>query len=90
MFNIERVMYLYHYFIPLIFSLFIIFSMVNYIYHHSITSGHKIFYMAVSLFVLEIIWTYLFFSPLTYYTPLSTLEFMDRVWFDFWKLAPIL
>jgi dolichyl-phosphate-mannose--protein O-mannosyl transferase len=90
MFNIERVMYLYHYFIPLIFSLLIFFVIINYIYHHSITCKHKLFYIAIGLFVLEIIWTYLFFSPLTYYKPLSTLEFMDRVWFDFLKLAPIL
>jgi dolichyl-phosphate-mannose--protein O-mannosyl transferase len=90
MFNIERVMYLYHYFIPLVFSLFIFFAVVNYIYHHSIACKHKIFYVAIGLFVVEIVWTYLFFSPLTYYKPLSTLEFMDRVWFDFWKLAPIL
>jgi len=90
MFNIERVMYLYHYFIPLIFSLLMFFTVVNYIYHDSITQHHKLFYTAIGLFVLEIIWTYIFFSPLTYYKPLSTLEFMDRVWFDFWKLAPIL
>lgn len=90
MFNIERVMYLYHYFIPLFMGTFIFFALFVYLYKHSIEHDSKLLMFGVTLFVLEIIYVYWFFGPLTYYKPLSTLEFIQREWFDFWKLKPIL
>jgi len=45
--------------------------------------------IAVSLLVAEVIYTFWFFSPFTYYKPISTMEFMQRVWFDFWQLQPV-
>jgi len=90
MFNIERVMYLYHYFMPLFFGMFVLFLVFNYIFKESISKRSKLLYATVILFVIEIAYTYWFFSPLTYYKPLSTLEFIERQWFDFWKLKPVL
>ena len=90
MFNIERVMYLYHYFIALFFGTFVLFLLFNYIFKEQIASKSRLLYIAVLLFVAEIIFAYWWFSPFTYYRPLTTLEFMDRVWFDFWKLKPII
>lgn len=90
MFNIERVMYLYHYLVPLVFSMFILFGVVNYIFKEAIQSQNKLFYAAAVLFAVEIVWVWWFFSPLSYYKPLTTMEFNDRIWFDFWKLKPIL
>ena len=89
-YNIERVMYLYHYFIPLLMGMFILFLIFNYIFKESIENQSKILYIAVVIFVLEIIYVYYFFSPFTYYKPLSTIEFIQREWFEFWKLKPIL
>ena len=90
MFNIERVMYLYHYFMPLFFGTFLLFSLFNYIFKEEIAKNSKMLNIAVVIFVLEIIYVYYYFSPFTYYKPLGTVEFMDRAWFDFWKLKPIL
>ncbi len=90
MFNIERVMYLYHYFIPLFFGAFVLFLLFNYIFKEAIENESKILNAAILIFVFEIIYTYYFFRPFTYYEPLTTMEFMQRVWFDFWKLKPIL
>jgi dolichyl-phosphate-mannose--protein O-mannosyl transferase len=90
MFNIERVMYLYHYFIALFFGVFVLFLLLNYLFKEAIEKESKIFYIAVVIFVLEIIYCYYYFAPFTYFKPLTTMEFFDRQWFDFWKLKPIL
>ena len=90
MFNIERVMYLYHYFVALFFGTFVLFLLFNYIFKEQIATKSRVLYAAVLLFVAEILFAYWWFSPFTYYRPLTTLEFMDRVWFDFWKLKPII
>lgn len=90
MFNIERVMYLYHYLVPLIFSMLVLFSVINYIFKESIQSENKIFFGAMILFAIEVVWVWWFFSPLSYYKPLTSIEFNQRVWFEFWKLKPIL
>ncbi len=90
MFNITRVMYLYHYFIALFFGAFVLFLLFNYIFKEQIEANNKVLNIAVTIFVAEVIFTYYWFSPFTYYQPLSTIEFMDRVWFDFWKLKPII
>ncbi len=90
MFNIERVMYLYHYFIALFFGTFVLFLLINYLFKTSITNNSKLFNIAILIFIAEIIYCYYFFAPFTYYKPLTTMEFYERVWFDFWKLKPIL
>ncbi len=90
MFNIERVMYLYHYFIPLFTGTFVLFTLFVYLFKPSIESGSRLLMFAVTLFAAEIVLTYWFFGPFTYYKPLSTMEFLQRQWFDFWKLKPVL
>ena len=89
MLKIGRVMYLYHYFIPLIFSFIILFLVFNYIAGEYIANRKKTAYKFLALFILIIIASYQFYSPLTYYKPLKTDEFNQRIWFDFWKLKAI-
>jgi len=90
MFNISRVMYLYHYFVALFFGTFVLFLLYNYIFKEELENNNRILEIATYIFIAEVIYVYFFFAPLTYYKPLSTIEFMDRVWFDFWHLKPIL
>lgn len=89
MLRIERVMYLYHYFIPLVFSLILAFLVFNYIFEEKIANKSKIIFFGLMIAVLAVIWTYKFFGPLSYYQPLTTEQFEKRMWFDFWKLKPI-
>ncbi|MCK6463003.1 MAG: phospholipid carrier-dependent glycosyltransferase [Candidatus Pacebacteria bacterium] len=89
MLRIERVMYLYHYFIPLVFSFILAFLVFNYIFAEKLAAKPKIIYKIILLAVVAIIISYSFFSPLTYYQPLTTEQFKQRVWFDFWKLKPV-
>lgn len=90
MFNIERVMYLYHYFLPLFFAIFTLFTLFLLLFKEAIAKNSKILYAALIIFVLEIVACYFFFAPLTYYNPLTTYEFLQRSWFDFWHLKPVL
>jgi dolichyl-phosphate-mannose--protein O-mannosyl transferase len=90
MFNISRVMYLYHYFIALFFGVFVLFLLYNYIFKEELEKENRILEIATYIFIAEVIYVYFYFAPFTYYKPLSTIEFMDRVWFDFWKLKPIM
>lgn len=89
MLQIERVLYLYHYFIPLIFSLILAYLQFNYIFGDILARKPKIIYPAIIAFAIGIIWTYSFFAPLSYYQPLTTEQFKQRIWFDFWKLKPV-
>lgn len=84
--RIDRVMYLYHYFIPLFFSLFIASLVFAYLFEDKIASNNPVLITAGVIFLLEIIATFIFFMPLTYYFPLTTREFLQRAWLDIWEL----
>ncbi len=86
MIRIERVMYLYHYFIPLIITFFIFALNFSYIFRKEIESKSPLFLFTVSLFVLLIISVFLFYSPFTYYLPINRTDFIKRIWFEFWGL----
>jgi dolichyl-phosphate-mannose--protein O-mannosyl transferase len=86
---IQRVLYLYIYFIPLIFSLLLAFTMYIYIFEKAIQRRDKRLFIGTILFVLLIILTYAFFSPLTYYQPLTRDQFLMRSWFSFWQMKPV-
>lgn len=87
--RIGRVMYLYHYFIPLIFSFIILFLVFNYIAGEYLKTRNRDVYSLLILFLFLVIASYQFYSPLTYYKPLTKDEFNQRTWFEFWKLKAI-
>jgi len=86
---IERVMYLYHYFMPLIFSLLLAFTVYIYVFEKAIQRGDKRVVIGTVLFILLIVLAYAFFSPLTYYQPLTKDQFLMRSWFSFWQMKPV-
>ncbi len=84
--NIERVLYMYHYFIPLIFSLILFFLVIlNFYKQHKEEKQQKILIIMALLSVVVII-TFLYFSPFSYYLPLNEKEFMARNWFKIWQM----
>ena len=89
LFRIDRVMYLYHYFIPLIFSLLLAFTVYSYVFEKAIQRRDKRLFIGTVLFILLIILAYSFFSPLTYFQPLTRDEFLMRSWFSFWQMKPV-
>jgi len=87
--SIARVMYLYHYFIPLILSFILSYLMFLYFFEERLKKNDKRIYIMVFILVLAIIITYVFFSPLTYYQPLTSAQFNLRNWFPFWGLKSV-
>ena len=87
--KIDRVMYLYHYFIPLLFSLILAVLQIDYIFDKELEQKDKVFYLSLILLGGVIIFTFWFFSPFTYYHYLDAIEFNKRAWFDFWHLKAI-
>lgn len=84
--RIDRVMYLYHYFIPLTFGMMMFYIIISMLFENELKSKDKVVYLSLILFAVIVAYVFWFFSPFTYYEPLTTNEFLRRVWFDFWKL----
>lgn len=84
--QIERVMYLYHYFIPLVFGMINLTLVFSYIYREDIINNNKHMWINLGVFIALVIAVFAFFSPLTYGLPLSEDQFELRNWFSFWKL----
>lgn len=84
--SISRVMYLYHYLMPLIFAMIVIYLLFLIIFENLIRANDKILYYTVTLIALELFAAYLFFSPLTYGIPIAASDFAKRVWLRIWDL----
>jgi len=87
--SLERVMYLYHYFIPLIYSMILFFLLALYLFDERLKRKDRRVYSGILVLIGIVISVYLFFSPLTYYLPLSTAQFELRDWFGFWGMEAV-
>ena len=87
--QIPRVMYLYHYFIPLTISYILAVLILYYLFEEYIKQRDKLVWGSILSVIVAIIFTWWFYSPFSYYKPLNTLEFNKRIWFDYWKLRPV-
>lgn len=89
MLSIERVMYLYHYFIPLLFSFIIFYLIFALFFEEKMVQKDRFLLIVTALFAMEIVGAYFIYFPFSYFMPLDNLEFMRRVWSKFWGLVPI-
>jgi len=87
--TLPRVMYLYHYFIPLLLSLLTVPLIFDYLFSQGFKKQPTIIYGLLIVVVGVVILIFLFFAPLTYYQPLTTAQFNLRNWFVWWHLKPI-
>ena len=83
MIAVERVLYLYHYFIPLIFSLILCYLIFLYMFEEGLKKKYTRIIMVIIIITIITIITFFFFSPLTYYQPLTHAQFELRNWFGF-------
>jgi dolichyl-phosphate-mannose--protein O-mannosyl transferase len=89
--TVTRVLYLYHYFIPLVFALLMAFIVFVYKAEEFENNPKNLklkkfpYYILGSVFVLNLA-AFILFMPFTYYLPLSQDEFNLRNWFPFWGL----
>jgi dolichyl-phosphate-mannose--protein O-mannosyl transferase len=87
--QIERVMYLYHYFIPLVFGAVNLALTYTYIYRDEVLANNKHTIINTALFATLVIAIFAFFSPFTYGFGLTEDQFEMRNWFEFWKLQVV-
>ena len=87
--QIDRVMYLYHYFIPLLFSFFLSYLLFVYFKENQINENSKRFRNIIIALAILVILVFAFFSPLTYYQRLTPKQFKLRSWFKPWKLKNV-
>ena len=87
--QIERVMYLYHYLLPLLFGIANLALVWNYLFGSRLADGHWHTRINLLLFLLLVTAGFACFAPLTYGWPLSTTQMEQRMWFDVWQLEPV-
>jgi dolichyl-phosphate-mannose-protein mannosyltransferase len=77
----NRVFYLYHYFVPLTFSWLMLGYTINSFFHNKFYKN--LFFILTSFGILT---AFIFYSPLTYYKPLSNKEISYRSLLKIWDL----
>jgi dolichyl-phosphate-mannose-protein mannosyltransferase len=86
MLNVKRQIYLPHYFVGLTFALILPSILFIYIFEKQIIQKNWKIYIPLIILLIIVILFFWFYSPFTYYQPLTDDEFMKRVLFDFWHL----
>lgn len=86
MIQIERVMYLYHYLVPLVFGAINAALLFTYFFRDEVITNNKHTIINASAFAVLVIAVFAFFSPFTYSFGLTEAEFDLRNWFVFWQL----
>ncbi|MDO6570506.1 phospholipid carrier-dependent glycosyltransferase [Gilvimarinus sp. 2_MG-2023] len=84
--QIERVMYMYHYLMPLIFGVVNLALIFQYVFYDQLARGSRHTLINLAAYVILAFGVFAFFSPFTYSWPLSEAQFELRNWFDFWQL----
>ncbi|NPA64166.1 MAG: phospholipid carrier-dependent glycosyltransferase [Epsilonproteobacteria bacterium] len=87
--QIPRVMYLYHYFIPLTISYILAVLVLFYLFEEEIARGDRLVWGSIVTIAAAIVFAWWFYSPFSYYKPLTTQEFNKRIWFEYWQLRPV-
>jgi dolichyl-phosphate-mannose--protein O-mannosyl transferase len=82
-----RVLYLYHYLIPLILSLINGFLLFLYFFKESLKRQKYEVYLIAFIVALVVFLCFVYFAPFTYHLPLSSEEFAARNWFEHWQLT---
>jgi dolichyl-phosphate-mannose-protein mannosyltransferase len=89
--NVGRVLYLYHYFVPLIFTQILLILVIRYLYdvwHQSPNKQGFLSYL-IYLFSFFILINFIYFAPFTYGLPLVQSQFEDRNWINFWGMESV-
>jgi len=85
--QIDRVMYLYHYFLPLLFSFLVTataFMEMQHIGNWKLTDVRKnVMLLLLSICIFS---SYVFYSPFSYYRPIGNEQVMQRAIFPLWEL----
>ncbi len=87
--QIERVMYLYHYLLPLVIGVINLALVWDYLFGERLRAGSWHARANLGAFVALAAVVFWFFAPLTYGWPLGAEEVELRQWLGLWKLEPV-
>lgn len=89
MLQVERVMYLYHYLLPLCFGIVNLALVFSYVFRDSLARGS--WHSRLNLFGVAglVLAGFLHFAPFTYGWPLDETAVEQRAWLELWKLEPV-
>lgn len=87
--RVDRVLYLYHYLVPFVFSLILAFLVFNFRFVQTLNNSPtkaKNLYLVLGFLVFIVFVNFVIFAPFTYYLPLTREEFDFRNWLYFWQM----
>ncbi|WP_049723661.1 phospholipid carrier-dependent glycosyltransferase [Gilvimarinus polysaccharolyticus] len=87
--QIERVMYMYHYLVPLVFGIINLALVFSYIFREQLLASSRHTYINLGVLVAFTIGVFYVFAPFTYSWELTEAQFEIRDWFDYWKLQVV-
>jgi dolichyl-phosphate-mannose--protein O-mannosyl transferase len=87
--QVERVMYLYHYLLPLVFGIVNLALLFSYLFRESLARGDWHPRINLAAFAGLVLAGFLYFAPFTYGWPLTETEVEQRAWLQVWKLEPV-
>ncbi|WP_020210228.1 phospholipid carrier-dependent glycosyltransferase [Gilvimarinus chinensis] len=84
--QIERVMYLYHYLVPLVFGIINLALIFQYVFYDKLQQGSRHTYINLGCYIALIAAVFFLFAPFTFSWELTESQFEMRNWFNYWKL----
>ncbi|WP_347332759.1 phospholipid carrier-dependent glycosyltransferase [Marinimicrobium locisalis] len=84
--QIDRVMYLYHYLVPLVFGMLNLAMVFTYIFRDDVMANRRHTMINLGVFVLLVIGVFAWFSPFSYGLPINEDQFEARNWFELWQM----
>jgi len=87
--QIGRVMYLYHYFIPLVFAIINLALIYTYIFQERLNAKNCWGYVSLTSITVLTIGLFIWFSPFSYSIPISLEQFEARNWLSTWGMKAI-
>ncbi|MDZ7922634.1 MAG: phospholipid carrier-dependent glycosyltransferase [Marinagarivorans sp.] len=87
--QIDRVMYLYHYFVPLLFGIINAALVFAYVFKDGLLTGSRFTTVNLALLGVMVVAVFAYFSPLTFNLPITEGQFELRNWFSLWNIEVI-
>jgi dolichyl-phosphate-mannose--protein O-mannosyl transferase len=87
--QIDRVMYLYHYFVPLLFGIINAALLFAYVFKGGLQTESRLTLTNLGLLGVMVIALFAYFSPFTFGIPLTESQFELRNWFSLWDIEAV-
>ena len=87
--QIDRVMYLYHYFVPLLFGIINAALLFAYVFKEPLQRGSRLTWINLSTLGVLVVAVFAYFSPFTFGIPITESQFELRNWFSLWDIEVV-